>query len=97
MSDREHMIVQEIRKRGVDALREFIGHPDGSRVFSIRTITPGWEFVNLFCNRNGPLFHCRIRKIDPQRMVQDWQEITAAGATMQIAFDRVNEEAAAAS
>ena len=67
-----------------------------SQVLSIQRIAPGWEFVNMFCNRNGPLFHCRIRKIDPQRKMQDWHEITAAGATMQIAFDRANQEAARA-
>lgn len=67
-----------------------------SQIFSIKGITAGWEFVNMFCNRNGPLYYCRIRKIDPQRKVQDWHEITAAGATMQIAFDRVNQETARA-
>jgi hypothetical protein len=47
----------------------------------------------MYRNRDG-LYHCRIRKIDPRRSVNSWDEISASGATMQIAFDRANQEAA---
>lgn len=63
------------------------------QIFSIKDVARGWEFVNMYRNRDG-LYHCRIRKIDPRRSVNSWDEISASGATMQIAFDRANQEAA---
>lgn len=61
----------------------------------IRPIPAGWEFVNLFFDRQAAVFYCRIRKIEIEKPQNDWREVTAAGATMQIAFDRACEAAAA--
>lgn len=58
-----------------------------SNQLTVRPITSGWEFVNLFYDRQKVVFYCRVRKVEPEKNHTDWPEITGIGATMQIAFD----------
>ncbi len=64
-----------------------------SNILNINGITPRWEFVNLFNDVAKSLYYCRLRLFVPGMNRNDQEQITASGATMQIAFYNANKEA----
>ncbi len=54
-------------------------------------IARGWQFINLFHDVRASLYYCRLRQQASGRIAStDYHEISAAGATMQFAFDNAN-------
>lgn len=67
--------------------------PSLMNVLDINGLPPRWGFVNLFYDATQSTYHCRLRHFALGTPLLKQLELTASGATMQIAFDNVSEEA----
>ena len=80
------------RGSGVGRMEDDVGVSNSNQL-DVSRLAPRWQFVNLFNHFREGNFYCRLRLIEPEKSQNDWKELTASGATMQIAFDNANHEA----